>query len=812
MKILPAILFCLLQFAGPAFGAVLLPQTGQYATYASGDDGELRTGLAWPIPRFTDHGDGSITDTLTGLTWSADANLMATRDPAFDPDGDGKVSFQEALNYIAKINRESYLGHSDWRLPNRKELMSLIDFSRFDPVLPLYHPFSSVVSGPYWSSTTFAERPARAWTVDLYDGQIWDTTKTGNGGFVWPVRSGGTGTLQLPKTGQIRCYDEGGYSVSCTGTGQDGDVGAGSVWPTPRFTDLGDGSVLDHLTGLMVPWDGNLMATRDPAFDNDDSPGDGRVYWTDALNYIAKLNNELFLGHNDWRLPNVIELESFIDSEKYNPALPAGVPFGNVQTNAAYWSGTTQAADTGNGWVVHMGSGYMVANFKANRKRYVWPVRLARGMITGSILFQGTGLAGVTVTLKGTTSLTAGTDRQGAYTFLGLEDGNYTLTPTLDGYVFTPSGLTLNILGFPVTGQDFTASCLSDTDGDNICDPFDNCPGIANPDQSDCNGDGKGDLCDPDPFPPEVCDGIDNNCNGSIDEDLTRDCVTACGTGTEICSAGIWVNCTAPPVLNEICDGLDNNCDGTVDEGVTNACGTCGPAPDEICDGLDNNCNGQVDEGVTNACGTCGPAPDEICDGLDNNCDGTVDENLTRTCSTLCGTGIETCATGTWVNCTAPQPSTEICDGLDNDCNGVIDEGCSCTDGATRSCGTDVGACSPGMQTCTGGVWETTCTGEIPPQAEICGDGIDNDCNGITDDNCVNSNDGTSGGDNETSVPTPPAPQPTSLETVSPAASSSGGGGGGGGGCTLTTRKNGWSGDLLYLLHLIFFPGRRRHA
>jgi len=758
MKILSAFLFCLLQIAGPVWGAVLLPRTGQYATYAAGDDGELRMGLAWPTPRLVDNGNGSVTDTLTGLLWPADANLMVSRDPAFDHDGDGKVPLQAALDYIALLNSENYLGHSDWRLPNRKELMSLIDFSRFDPVLPLYHPFLSVVSAPYWTSTTVSGSPTRSWTVNLYDGQVWETAKTIEAGYVWPVRTGSSGTLQLPATGQISCYDDGGNFLSCAGTGEDGDLQKGAARPSPRYTDLGDGSVLDHLTGLMIPWDGNLMATRDPAFDNDDSPGDGRVYWADALNYVAKLNSEIFLGYNDWRLPNVIELESFIDGEANQPALSAGAPFGNVRTDAAYWSGTTQAADTANAWVVHMGSGYVVANFKANRKRYVWPVRLAQGMITGSILFNGTGLAGVTVTLSGPTSLTAGTDSQGGYTFLGLSDGSYTVTPTLNGYVFAPAGLNIRILGLPVTAQNFIASCLSDADGDNVCDPFDNCPSTSNPGQNDCNSDGIGDLCDPDPYPPEICDGIDNNCNGSIDEGLAQPCSTACGTGTETCSAGAWINCTAPPALNEVCDGIDNNC------------------------------NGQIDEGVTNACGTCGPAPSEICDGLDNNCDGNIDENLARPCSTLCGTGIETCAGGAWGNCTAPQPATEICDGVDNDCNGVVDEGCSCTDGNSRPCGTDVGACTAGIQTCVNGTWEVTCTGETPPQTEICGDGIDNDCNGITDDNCVAANDGNSGGGS--GDPGSTAPQPASQETVVSAPSSSGGGGGGGGGCALNLQES----------------------
>ena len=66
----------------------------------------------------------------------------------------------------------------------------------------------------------------------------------------------------------------------------------------------------------------------------------------------------------------------------------------------------------------------------------------------------------------------------------------------------------------------------------------------------------------------------------------------------------------------------------------------------------------------------------EVCDAADNDCDGQVDEGIYQPCSTLCGQGIETCANGNWVECTAPQPEPELCDGVDNDCDGEIDEGC----------------------------------------------------------------------------------------------------------------------------------------
>ncbi len=76
---------------------------------------------------------------------------------------------------------------------------------------------------------------------------------------------------------------------------------------------------------------------------------------------------------------------------------------------------------------------------------------------------------------------------------------------------------------------------------------------------------------------------------------------------------------------------------------------------------------------------------------------------------------------------------TEISDGIDNNCNGQIDEGFVCVNGATQSCGTNVGECQAGTQTCTNGQW-STCTGSIGPTTETC-DGKDNNCDGLIDAN-----------------------------------------------------------------------------
>ena len=63
--------------------------------------------------------------------------------------------------------------------------------------------------------------------------------------------------VTVPKTGQTTCSDESGVSRPCTGTGEDGEHQKGVAWPNPRFTDNGDGTVTDNLTGLIWLKDAN---------------------------------------------------------------------------------------------------------------------------------------------------------------------------------------------------------------------------------------------------------------------------------------------------------------------------------------------------------------------------------------------------------------------------------------------------------------------------------------------------------------------------------------------------------------------------
>ncbi|MEY4583063.1 MAG: hypothetical protein RL701_7766, partial [Pseudomonadota bacterium] len=259
----------------------------------------------------------------------------------------------------------------------------------------------------------------------------------------------------------------------------------------------------------------------------------------------------------------------------------------------------------------------------------------------------------------------------------------------------------------------------------------------------------------------ERCDGRDNDCDTRIDEDNPKYCdmrgirtanptvpkfddvtmmvlqstqdsrLPACANGTcsavvgtpgvAACAAPEWSSsntCSPANILctspGEVCDRLDDDCDGKIDEGAPAIAGT-----NEICgDALDNDCDTKVDENCT----PCFPEP-EICNNKSDDCDGNIDENLTRACGTdvgECTAGVETCTAGAWGGCTAVAKTDETCNNKDDDCDGVID-------GFTTPCGTSsTGTCRLGVRTCTAGV-TGACTGQVDATAEIC-DNLDNDC------------------------------------------------------------------------------------
>ncbi|MFW6331480.1 MAG: DUF1566 domain-containing protein, partial [Gemmatimonadota bacterium] len=140
----------------------------------SGQDAEHAPGVPWPEPRFELAG-ASVHDRLTGLLWTRTANFSEL-----------PVSWAEAFELLRGMNERSFGGRRDWRLPNRRELRSLISHQARDPALPRPHPFTDVFLGWYWTSTTAAIHTAYAWYVHLEGGRMFYGRKT-EFRLVWPV-------------------------------------------------------------------------------------------------------------------------------------------------------------------------------------------------------------------------------------------------------------------------------------------------------------------------------------------------------------------------------------------------------------------------------------------------------------------------------------------------------------------------------------------------------------------------------------------------------------------------------------------------
>jgi hypothetical protein len=171
----------------------------------------------------------------------------------------------------------------------------------------------------------------------------------------------------VPRTGETICYNTAGVVISCTGTGQDGEIMNGVVWPTPRFTDNSNSTVTDNLTGLI--WTKSANAPGPPAC----SPGVTKT-WQGALDYAACLNSNGYLGYIDWRIPSIRELGGLVDVSLIDSALPAGHPFTSVATTLLYWSGSSYTSFTSYAWGVNMYNGFIDYGSKIN-PNYVWPVR-----------------------------------------------------------------------------------------------------------------------------------------------------------------------------------------------------------------------------------------------------------------------------------------------------------------------------------------------------------------------------------------------------------------------------------------------------
>lgn len=304
--------------------------------------------------RFQLHGQDLVQDTNTGLVWPRSANPLGF-----------PLSWAEALSAVADLNRARFLGHDDWRMPNRVELRSLIDHGERQPALPAGHPFRDVFLGWCWTSTTKAGQSAYAWNVHLEGGRMFYSRKD-EFRLLWPVRGH---SAVLPRTGQSACFDATGAEVSCAGDdlgrgqdgalalGQDGALRLGLPWPEPRFETTEHG-VLDRLTGLVWAQPEGLPQ--------------GLLDWEQAWELAAGWNAG---GATGWRLPEITELESLLDADRANPALPLGLANAQRVTAEGFWSATVSGFDAAWAFVLYVQKGAVGVGFKAGKEFSVWPVR-----------------------------------------------------------------------------------------------------------------------------------------------------------------------------------------------------------------------------------------------------------------------------------------------------------------------------------------------------------------------------------------------------------------------------------------------------
>jgi hypothetical protein len=151
----------------------------------TGQDGEHQAGVTWPDPRFVDNGDGTITDNLTGLVWLETANCFGDRFWA-----DALADAASLADGSCGLGDTSSAGA--WRLPNAREIVSLVDHGRTGPALPDGHPFLDVPGSSetqtFWTSNSWQQFPSWGWMDTLADlGELAFSAKTTMYPS-WPVR------------------------------------------------------------------------------------------------------------------------------------------------------------------------------------------------------------------------------------------------------------------------------------------------------------------------------------------------------------------------------------------------------------------------------------------------------------------------------------------------------------------------------------------------------------------------------------------------------------------------------------------------
>ncbi len=213
-------------------------------------------------------------------------------------------TWQQALDYCDTL---TYGGHSDWRLPNAHELRSLVDYGRSGPSINTT-VFPGTPSSTFWSSSTYVSGTGYAWSVGFNLGYVSNFYK--------------------PGYGNARCVREGPV-----------ESGIGSLDPFVISGEAGAEIVTDLVTGLV--WQKTYA---------------GEITWQQAL---ANCEGLTYAGQSDWRLPNVNELASLANYNRYGPA--SDFP---DMPSSWFWSSSTYVDSTDGAWGVYFGNGSVNGGYK----------------------------------------------------------------------------------------------------------------------------------------------------------------------------------------------------------------------------------------------------------------------------------------------------------------------------------------------------------------------------------------------------------------------------------------------------------------
>ena len=356
-------------FFGLGSGICYTPSSERYVRAVRGGSNKL-----FGLPdnsRFTDNGDGTITDSVTGLMWQKAENE--------------RMDWYAALKACKEMR---LAGHSDWRLPNLKELNSILNldytggwwyFKDFFPAEGLKPPLLH-----YFSSTPY--EGIYVWVTNFcfgYDGYyasksaklLFRAVRNANS----PVKKEKT-MFRFPDSGQKGCYDEDGNKIAAPKSGeryfgQDGSyiihplsfsklADAGRSLPESAEWEDGLRMVDDNNTGLI--WEMKSPEKNDINFLNN------AYTWEDAFTYIKNLNQRAYGGFRDWRLPNREELRTIVD---YNGQIPAcDNKFFPDCLPAFYWSKDSNNKEPLFGWGIYFAYGCAICYLKSS----FYPVRAVR--------------------------------------------------------------------------------------------------------------------------------------------------------------------------------------------------------------------------------------------------------------------------------------------------------------------------------------------------------------------------------------------------------------------------------------------------